>query len=689
MRDLLLEIGVEELPARFIGTAVEQLRQSIVESCREQRIAFGEAQVFSTPRRLAVRLTNVAQHQEDLEQDVKGPPASIAYDAEGALTKAGEGFARSQGVTPEQLIRKEVGGNAYLFAHRFVPGQSSETVLPQLLETAVRGLAFPKNMRWGNYDIRYARPIRWLVALFGQDVLPVQVENVRADRQTRGHRQLAPEPVVLEEPAAYERALFDAFVIAVQEQRRDSIAAQVAATAAANGGHALVDDDLLDEVCNLVEFPTAFCGTFQPEFLSVPNEVLITSMKEHQRYFPVVNADGDLLPLFVGVRNGIERSLDVVIEGNEKVLTARLADAKFFFDEDQRKPLSEHAARLVDVVFQEGLGTMADKVQRLVRLSGSVAELLGWHDIKAAVERTAHLAKADLTTQMVYEFPELQGIMGQKYALLQSEDPDTASGIAEHYLPKFAGDRMPQTPQGYVVSLADKLDTLAGYFALGKVPTGSQDPFALRRQALGVVQLLEGKAHSVSLAVLCEMALDGYAQRFSTAKPDIIQSLLEFFRQRLRAVLLDKGYRYDTIDAVLTVDPWVIPEAFARVDALETFRRKPEFTDLYTVLERAANLGSKGSTMEIERSVLTEADLALWNSLANVRQRTDQAWESQDWQGYLSAMAELEKPVATFFDAVMVMDKDAALRANRLALLKHVAALGQRYADFRKIVVEA
>ncbi len=689
MRDLLLEIGVEELPARFIVPAVTQLSETIQQALGEQRISFEHVEVFSTPRRLTVRLQGVAERQEDLEQDVKGPPAAIAYDGEGNLTKAGQGFARSQGITGEELIRRELDGNDYVFAHKFVAGGATEGVLPEVLEAAVRSISFPKNMRWGTYDIRYARPIRWLVALFGSEILPVTVANVKAGRISQGHRQLAEQPVCIDNPAAYEQCLTAAFVIARRDERRRRIAQQVADAAVAHGGQALVDDALLDEVCDLVEYPTAFCGSFAPEYLTVPNEVLVTAMKEHQRYFPVVNTDQELLPLFIGVRNGTDDSLDVVIAGNEKVLTARLADAKFFFDEDQKQSLEEHGKRLVDVVFQEGLGTMAEKVQRLVSLAASLSELLGWHDCQENIQRTAQLAKADLTTQMVYEFPELQGTMGQKYALLQGEDPDNALGIAEHYLPIFVGDRLPQTRQGFAVSLADKLDTLAGYFALGRIPTGSQDPFALRRQALGVVQLLEHREVRVSLETLCERALSGYTQGFKASTQEIVGSLLEFFRQRLRAVLMDKGYRYDTVDAVLAANSWVVPEVFARVTELEAFRSKPDFMKLYTVLERAANLGSKGTTMDIDPSVLTEPDRALLTAVADAQSATEAAWEKQDWQGYLTAMARLEQPVAAFFDAVMIMDKNAALRDNRLALLKQVAALGERYADFRKLVIEA
>ncbi len=689
MKELLLEVGVEELPARFVFPGVEQLKTNVTRGLDEARLSYGDVRTFSTPRRLAVWISGIAERQADLEQEIKGPPVSIAYDKDGNLNQAGQGFARSQKVSTADLVVRDIEGREYLFANRHVTGQAAEDVLPDLLEAAVVGISFPKNMRWGDLELRYARPIRWLVALLEEKVLPVQIANVAAGRCSQGHRQLSSGAVMIPEPRQYGVCLENAFVIADAAERRNSIELQAVEAAEAQGGRTVIDGPLLDEVCNLVEYPTGFCGQFDSAFLSLPEEVLVTSMKEHQRYFPVVDDSGQLMPLFVGVRNGTSEGIALVIEGNEKVLAARLADAKFFYDEDRKHSLDDHARALRAVVFQEGLGTMADKVERIRNLAAVLSDLLDYSAQHDTILRTALLAKADLTTQMVYEFPELQGTMGRRYAELLNEPAAVATGIEEHYLPKFFGDSVPKTAEGLVVGLADKLDTLAGYFGLGKIPTGSQDPFALRRQALAVVQLLEQHKVHVGLDVLCGKALDQYGQQFAGRREQILTSLMDFFKLRLRSVLMDKGHTYDSVDAVLNSKSWNVPELFERVSVLESFRARETFVKLYTVLERAANLASKGSSFDMNDDLLTPPDWELRRAVERAEEQTQQCWQNRDWQGYLEAMAALETPVAAFFDTVMVMDEDPNIRQNRLALLKRIAALGRRYADFSYIVMEA
>ena len=549
MQDLLVEVGFEELPARFIDDAVHQLQRAITEQLQQERLQFSDVSIYSTPRRLAVLIHNLSEDQPDRVEEIKGPPKRIAYDAEGNLTKAGIGFARSQGVSIDDIEIRQMQGGEYLFVEKQVAGQKTAMLLPSILSQAIEGLSFPKNMRWGSYESRFARPLRWILALFGTEVVPVVIEAVQSSNVTYAHRQLSPGPITVQKPAAYADALRNNYVMPDPHERKQVIWAQVQKLAADHGGQVQLDEGLLQEVTNLVEFPTVFCGSFRKDYLEVPSEVLITSMKEHQKYFPLLDSEGHLLPRFIGVRNGADNHLENVIKGNEKVLAARLADAKFFYDEDCRSPLEENVEKLRRVVFQDGLGTMYDKVLRMERLSSLLAEKLGYTDKIDSISRTAHLAKADLVSQMVYEFPELQGVMGEKYALVGGESAMVAKGIREHYQPRFANDSLPTTIEGTVVGIADKLDTLVGYFALGRIPTGSQDPFALRRQAQGIVQMLAAGGYSISLRDMISLAKSGYEE--VSLSPENETALVDFLLARLRVYLLDQEHEYDTIDAVL------------------------------------------------------------------------------------------------------------------------------------------
>jgi len=685
MRDLLLEVGFEELPARFVDTAAKQLADNIAVRLAQVHLAHGEIVIYSTPRRLAVKVADLVEIQPDRVSEIKGPPRNIAYDDQGQLTKAGAGFARSQGVSEEELFIKEVQGVEYLFAKKHFIGQPASDLLPEVLNSAVLGLSFPKNMRWGDYDLRFARPLRWLVALFGEEVVPFSVGPVSSGRTTYGHRQLCAEPIELANPDEYESRLAAGYVIADASLRRKMIREQVESTAQANGGEALLDDQLLDEVTNLVEYPTAFCGRFQKEYLDVPAEVLITSMKEHQRYFPVTGSDGKLLPMFIGVRNGADNHLENVILGNEKVLEARLSDAKFFYDEDRKQSLEDNLKKLQGVVFQEGLGTVYDKVQRLMELAPALALELGLSDHSDTVKRTAQLCKADLVTQMVYEFPELQGTMGEKYALLSGELADVARGIAEHYKPRFAGDTLPDTIEGKLTALADKLDTLVGYFALGKIPTGSQDPFALRRQAQGVVHILLANGYRVPLDKLINLTEQYYKN--VALEEEKRQALLEFLLARLRVYLLDEAYAYDSVDAVLASGDLRVPELVAKLDALEEFRKTEQFADLYTAFERAANLAAKTDGIRYHEDAFTPADREFFSCLSELKDAVAGKMEERAYGSVLTLLAEFRPAVDRFFDQVMIMDKDDKARENRLSMLYETAAVFRGFADFQTIVV--
>lgn len=684
MQDFLLELGFEELPARFISGAVKQLAEALTAALAKERLSHGEILQFSTPRRLAVIIKDLQLQQEDLVEEIKGPPVNIARDDQGNLTKAGLGFLRSQKVDESALLVKSVQGADYLFVRKEVKGQETYTLLKPLLEEIISGLTFPKNMRWGDYELRYARPLRWIVALLGSRVIPVEVGPVQAGRESFGHRQLSSGPVVITEPEDYCSVLKDNYVLADALERRTRTWEQIQTLAKQEGAVVQEDERLLQEVVNLVEYPTAFCGGFPSEYLNVPADVLITSMKEHQRYFPLYDGEGRLLPKFIGVRNGADNHLTNVIQGNEKVLQARLADAKFFYEEDLKVELSANLPKLDQVVFQDKLGSMGDKVRRLEKLTSQLASLLGEAQYEGTARRAAQLAKCDLVSGMVYEFPELQGVMGEQYALAQGEKPAVAAGIREHYLPRFSGDVLPQTIEGTLVSLADRLDTLVGYFALGRIPTGSQDPFALRRQAQGVVQILLQRGYPVNLEELISAAERGYDQ--VSLDGELAQALIDFFLARLKVILQEQGYSYDVIDGAMASGDHRIPNLVQRVEALTRFQEEESFQDLMTGFERVANLAAKADGAELEPSAFAAADQEFFNALEELEQVCRPLADLADYQGVLRELAAFRTQVDSFFEQVMIMDQDPTVRSNRLALLQKAVELYTLWGDLRLIV---
>lgn len=684
MQDFLLELGFEELPARFVEGALRQLLEGVTKKLDQERLSYGEVHSFSTPRRVALLIRDLQTVQEDLVEEIKGPPLNIARDAEGQLTKAGQGFLRSQGADESAIIIKPFQGADYVYIKKEVKGQQTCDLLIPLLEDVVSHLSFPKNMRWGNYDLRYARPLRWLLVLLGHEVVPVQIGPIHAGQITWGHRQLSSGPILISQPAEYVDTLKDHYVLVDGAERRQVTWEQIQALAQKQGATVREDQRLLDEVVNLVEYPTAFCGRFSQEYLDVPAEVLVTSMKEHQRYFPLHDPSGQLMALFIGVRNGADNHLENVIQGNERVLEARLSDAKFFYDEDLQTNLADNLHKLERVVFQEKLGSMGDKVRRMARLSESLVERLGHPEHQETVLRTARLAKCDLVSQMVYEFPELQGIMGEKYALAQGEDTAVARGISEHYKPRFSGDSLPTTVEGTVVSLADKLDTLAGYFALGRIPTGSQDPFALRRQAQGVVQILMHGGYDLSLQSLVADAAQGYSQvELSEENRD---ALVEFLLARLRVLLTDQGYAYDIIDSAMASGDDRIVSLLKKADALTEFAAGQSWGDLITGFERVANLAAPGTQGNLEPKVFQPADERFHQGLGRLEHACQEHLAKQDYPGILQLLAEFRRDVDAFFADVMIMDKDLTVRGNRLALLNQALRLYSLCGDLQLIV---
>ena len=683
-KTLLLEIGTEEVPAHVMPGILSQLKENAAKTFEELRIEYKNIKTLGTPRRSALLVEGLAEQQADLSKENRGPAVNIAFDADGNPTKAAQGFARGQGVKPEELVTKD--GYVYAMVHE--KGGQTVDLLGDTLKGLVDGLNFPNNMHWADLDYEFIRPLRWLVALYGQDVIDFEVANVKSGRTSRGHRFLSEGDFEIANAEDYVEACRKASIIVDQNERCEMIRQQIAEVAAANGGQAEVNEDLLEEVLYLVEYPTALCGKFDEKYLALPAEAVITPMRDHQRYFPVLK-DGQLLPLFITIRNGGKEHLETVQHGNERVLRARLEDAQFFFDEDRKKTLEQHGEKLKTVVFQDGLGTIYDKALRLEVLAGYIADAIGANeqDKKDAV-RAAKLAKADLVTGMVTEFTELQGVMGREYALLDGETKAVAQAIDEHYMPRFAGDSQPASVAGRIVSLADKIDTIVGTFSRGLIPTGSQDPFALRRQALGIVNMLKEAQYHISLSQLVAKAMELLKIADAGQQAKLQNDVADFMKLRLKNVLADAGIRYDVVDAVfVTVDD--IYGVFLRAQAVnEAVKQDMEKT--IQAFVRTGNIARKAEDVQaaVETDLLAEqVEKDLCKAYEAAASKVEREIEAQDYAGAIATLSQLAAPIDAFFDGVMVMDKDEKIKNNRLGLLKLVDNLICQVADFSKIVL--
>ena len=683
-KTLLLEIGTEEVPAHVMPGILSQLKENAAKTFEELRIEYKNIKTLGTPRRSALLVEGLAEQQADLSKENRGPAVNIAFDADGNPTKAAQGFARGQGVKPEELVTKD--GYVYAMVHE--KGGQTVDLLGETLKGLVDGLNFPNNMHWADLDYKFIRPLRWLVALYGQDVIDFEVANVKSGRTSRGHRFLSEGDFEIANAEDYVEACRKASIIVDQNERCEMIRQQIAEVAAANGGQAEVNEDLLEEVLYLVEYPTALCGKFDEKYLALPAEAVITPMRDHQRYFPVLK-DGQLLPLFITIRNGGKEHLETVQHGNERVLRARLEDAQFFFDEDRKKTLEQHGEKLKTVVFQDGLGTIYDKALRLEVLAGYIADAIGANeqDKKDAV-RAAKLAKADLVTGMVTEFTELLGVMGREYALLDGETKAVAQAIDEHYMPRFAGDSQPASVAGRIVSLADKIDTIVGTFSRGLIPTGSQDPFALRRQALGIVNMLKEAQYHISLSQLVAKAMELLKIADAGQQAKLQKDVADFMKLRLKNVLADAGIRYDVVDAVfVTVDD--IYGVFLRAQAVnEAVKQDMEKT--IQAFVRTGNIARKAEDVQaaVEADLLAEqVEKDLCKAYEAAAAKVEKEIEAQDYAGAIATLSQLAAPIDAFFDGVMVMDKDEKIKNNRLGLLKLVDNLVCQVADFSKIVL--
>lgn len=685
-RDLLIEIGTEELPPKALQRLSLAFTEGVRKGLEQAGLGFGELHSYAAPRRLAIWIEQLAAAQTNREQVRRGPALTAAFDAEGNPTPGAQGFAKSCGVTVDQLEKLETDKGAWLVSRMLERGRASADLIPDIVSQSLQQLPIPKRMRWGSGDAEFVRPVHWVVLLFGAEIIETTILSVQSGRETRGHRFHHPETIYLGAPAAYAPLLeTEGHVMADFAARREAIRGQVIEAGVAAGGKALINDDLLDEVTALVEWPSAITGSFETRFLEVPAEALISTMQDHQKYFPVVDAQGKLLPHFITIANIVSRDPAQVKAGNERVVRPRLADAAFFWDQDRKQRLEDRLERLGTMVFQSKLGTLLDKQRRVARLAQNIAVQIGAQPQQAA--RAALLAKCDLLAQMVFEFPELQGVMGRYYALQHGEPVEVAQALDEQYWPRFAGDRLPESRIGQVLAIADRLDTLVGIFAIGQLPSGDKDPFALRRAALGVLRILIECGLDLDLVQLLTTAAGNFAPPLKA--PAAVDAVFDFMMERLRAYYADAGIAPDVFDAVSALRPTRPLDFQARLHAVTEFRSLVEATSLAAANKRISNLLRKtgeGIPATVDTTKLVDAaEQALVESLEQLQGRVAAQFDQGDYTAGLKALAALRVPVDRFFDSVMVMAEDPALRTNRLALLQQLQALFLRVADLSRL----
>ncbi|MGC1306390.1 MAG: glycine--tRNA ligase subunit beta [Phormidesmis sp.] len=713
MTTFLLEVGSEELPASFVSEALAQWKTKLPGELEAQFLKYDGLELYGTPRRLAVLIKGLRDRQLDREEEAKGPPAKAAF-REGKPTKAATGFAASRGVSVEDLEVRDTDKGEFVFVQQKILGRPTAEILRERVTDWILELEGDRFMRWGDGELKFPRPIRWLVTLLDDELLPVTIENGSevcvSDRTTYGHRVLHPEPIQLDHAQDYVKALHKAYVSVDPAVRKETILKQVATVAKSVKGHAVVDDNLLAEVVDLVEWPTTVIGKFDNEFLDLPAQVTITEMESHQRYFPVRPAENsdDLLPYFITVSNGDPAKSDVIVRGNERVIRARLADGKFFYDADRKQPLEDYVSQLETVTFEARLGSVLDKVNRVIQITELLSDRLNLTAAqKQQAVRAAKLCKADLVTQMVGEFPELQGYIGQKYALSSDEDPAVADAIYEHYLPKGAGDRLPQSTVGQVVGIADRLDTLVSIFSIGKLPKGSSDPFALRRAANAIVSIIWDAGLALNLQAVVTQVVQAFAANRSGVDVDqLTAQLTDFLSQRVRSLLQDsQTIDYDLVNAVFGEDADYQARALMdvldvrdRATFLQTIRNDGRLAKVYETVNRASKLATKGNldTEPLDPDGLVNPALfeqssekAFYDSLQKLVPQTQAAQTERDYAKLLTGLEQAAPTVADFFDgpnSVLVMAEDAAVRENRLNLLSLLRNHARVLADFGEIV---
>jgi len=693
MNNVVLEIGTEEIPAQYMENALRNLKQSAQTHLEESRMNYKEIKVYGTPRRLILFIFHINEKQEDIFQKIKGPAYSIAYDKDSKPQKPALKFAQSQGVKVEDLIVEDTKKGKYIFTLKSKIGQPTIGILSQIFPKIINSMQFPKSMRWEEKSLRFIRPIRWILALYGKEIIKFNLNGLDSENITYGHRLLAPKKIKISSTQEYFRKIEKNYVIIDPQIRENIIKTDIKQIIKKINGKKIINEKQLKEIVYLVEYPNAILGRYDKKYLELPKDVLTVVMEKHQKYFPVFKDKNELLPLFIVIINNSRKHASKIREGNENVLRARLEDAKFFYQEDQKIPLEKRVNKLKNVIFKENLGSLLDKTKRLELLCDYIADVLQIEEKeKKDLLRSAHLCKADLVTEMVKEFPELQGIMGKEYAVLSGERKEVAEAIFEHYLPRFSGDRLPLTIGGMILGIADKVDTIIGCFVMGLTPTGSQDPYGLRRQSRGKISIILKNNLGISLKDIIQKSLSLYKESVSVElkidENEIVSQILSFLKQRLKNIFLEDGIRYDIIDAVLAVDrAGDAVDIKNRIKAIEEFYNQPIFGKILTSSSRVLNLSKNIEEEEINILLLKEkAELNLYHNYEDIYPRIKKYICNKDYKKAFKLLGDLCEPVDEFFDQVLVMDKEYDIRKNRIALIKKIGMLFNQIANLSKIV---
>ncbi|MEW6409453.1 MAG: glycine--tRNA ligase subunit beta [Nitrospirota bacterium] len=685
-KTLLLEIGTEEIPARFIPPALIGMKESIQRLLNSYNITFGIVSTFATPRRLVVLVEGVAEHQSSSIKEVVGPARRIAFDDKGTPTKAAYGFAKVQGISVEMLKIKHTERGEYITAVFEEERKETRILLPEILTTFIRSITFPKAMRWMDKDISFARPVHWILALFENEIISFEIDGIRSGNVSRGHRFMSPGAFAVRDPKIYKQLMENNSVIIDPQERKDMIRKQIEELASSLNCDTIEDEELLTTVSNLVECPVAVLGRFERKYLELPRDVLINAMKEHQKYFPLIDTNGNLQPYFIVISNTKVEDMDIIRRGNERVLKARLDDASFYYEEDRSVPLWDRVDNLKQVVYHERLGSLYQKVKRMAEIASYITSKID-QELKEIVERASYLSKADLTTGIVGEFPKLQGIIGREYAILSGEKKEVADAIYEHYLPRFWGDTLPESKTGAIVGIADKIDTIAGFFSIGIIPTGSEDPYALRRNGNGVVQIILKCNVRIGLSDLVAKALQGFKGKV-LIKNSLQGEIMEFLRQRAAYIFTSEGYMSDMVDAVLSAGFDDLIDVKERIEALSEFRKTDDLIPFVTVSKRVVNILPDGYRGRLSHKLLTEdAEKRLYRTVKLINKDTKHLIDRNSYTDFINKLLAFRVEIDNFFDNVLVMDKDEGMKNNRLALLGMVSDIFKKVADFSKIIV--
>jgi len=685
-KELLLEIGTEEIPAAFLPKALKDMEKIITQEFSNNRIGHGAITTMGTPRRLLLSIKDVNERQEDQLLEKIGPSAKVAFDEEGNPTKAAIGFAKGQGIDVSELEIIETPKGKQICSRKKIIGKDTKTILTELLPRFILSIPFQKSMRWMDLNVRFARPIHWILALLGGEVVPFAIENIASGNTSRGHRFMAPEPFTVDNLEDYLEKTRERFVIVDPVERKKIVVNESEKAVKGISGFVLENEALLQEVSFLVEYPSVILGQFEKEYLALPKEVLTTAMMKHQKYFPIVDADGKLLPYFITINNTLARDPSVVTRGNEKVIRARLSDARFFFEEDKDIPLEKNLDNLKNVIFHTLLGTSYEKVMRFRELASYITQEIN-PQIEKTVDRVALLCKADLETHMVCEFAELQGVMGREYALIQGEDSVVSKAIYEHYMPLYAGGDLPETEEGAIVGIADKMDTITGCFGVGLIPTGTSDPYALRRQALGIINIIIDKNYRLELDTLADKSISILGEKLKRTPEETRSDVMNFLKGRFENQLISQGHPYDVVDAVLSEGVSDIVQSLKKIEAMEEFKNHPDFDKLAVAFKRVVNILKDFKGGSIDPSLFeSNAEENLYGKLIDIKEIADGYIDEARYSDALYEMSNLREPVDIFFDEVMVMAENEKVRSNRLSLLEEISLLFHRIADFSRIV---